>query len=435
VQGTNFQSNWPWEEFRVVDFGAQSVGLWSESHQRWLKLSGEELLTDESPTFNSGKEPDRSELFHIEEAGSGLFSLKSSHGDRWIRIGEGGHVDAAPHVETTERHEIRIVANPAQEFVGRTVGIYNPTVDRWLRMNEQLLVDAPRTGSSATHEELEAWERFQVVDVGDGLVGLYNQAHQAWLRVNHLANGEWILDAKQTVEVHIGNSGDNKKCVDMPQPVHCTEDAGNRGTRINEDYTEAGDTFKIWVSSDKVCAKRTDSGGGWGMHLRLQCAGLEGHNDFNGAWTWEKFAVEDAGNGRYSLRVPAHGDRWVRIWNQNKVDAAPWSLSWEHQDLRIDTKTRVDVLISSSTQPMQCVDSPTGQRLFCERHAGDGRYRLNSDYKTHPDTFEITVDGTRVCARRTDASNGWGMKLQIQCATEAESPSLVQRARGPGSHR
>ena len=34
---------------------------------------------------------------------------------------------------------------------------------------------------------------------------------------------------------------------------------------------QAGDTFDITTNGAEVCATRTDSSGGWGMHLEIAC--------------------------------------------------------------------------------------------------------------------------------------------------------------------
>ena len=73
--------------------------------------------------------------------------------------------------------------------------------------------------------------------------------------------------------VFIGNSNDNRMCVTAPIPVACADDAGHLGNRVNS-HT-AGDTFEITSVGEEVCARRTDSGGGWGMQLEIVCVASE----------------------------------------------------------------------------------------------------------------------------------------------------------------
>lgn len=57
--------------------------------------------------------------------------------------------------------------------------------------------------------------------------------------------------------------------------VKCKENAGDRGVRINTDYANARDTFRITArvidETLEVCAERTDARKGWGMNLKILC--------------------------------------------------------------------------------------------------------------------------------------------------------------------
>jgi len=71
------------------------------------------------------------------------------------------------------------------------------------------------------------------------------------------------------VHVLIDSSTENTKCITTAVPVVCADDAGHLGIRINSH--QAGDTFEITSDGTEVCATRTDSSGGWGMHLEIAC--------------------------------------------------------------------------------------------------------------------------------------------------------------------
>jgi len=72
--------------------------------------------------------------------------------------------------------------------------------------------------------------------------------------------------------VYIGSSGGkNKKCVSFTD-MECPSNAGDKGIKVNQDYKNANDRFKITSTSKKVCAKRVDNGGGWGQKLAITCA-------------------------------------------------------------------------------------------------------------------------------------------------------------------
>merc|ERR1712151_859761 len=48
----------------------------------------------------------------------------------------------------------------------------------------------------------------------------------------------------------------------------CTK--GNK-CRTNKDFAGAGDTFETKVMGGKMCVRRTDAKGGWGMNLQMKC--------------------------------------------------------------------------------------------------------------------------------------------------------------------
>lgn len=164
------------------------------------------------------------------------------------------------------------------------------------------------------------------------------------------------------VYVFIDRSNDNTKCVDTAQEVHCTPFAGDLGMRVNDH--PAGDRFHITTTQNQVCATRVDSNGGWGMRLQILC---------------------NSG--------PAPADVY-----------APGSL--------------VHIFVDRSNENERCVNSEVP--VVCAADAGDLGKRIND----HPaaDTFDISVDGLQVCARRTDSSGGWGMRLRISCAVAGATP-------------
>lgn len=87
-----------------------------------------------------------------------------------------------------------------------------------------------------------------------------------------------------------------------------------------------------------------------------------------------------------------------------------WANQGEECTVSLET-TRVN--IGSSGHNTKCVTQDYA--VSCQANAGDPGIRSNLDYATAGDRFEITVNGNQVCARRLDASHGWGMQLAIDC--------------------
>jgi hypothetical protein len=70
--------------------------------------------------------------------------------------------------------------------------------------------------------------------------------------------------------VKIGKGKDNVACTSKAPDVQCDEGAGNSQKRLHGGHH--GDTFKIFEKSPtEICAKRTDSKGGWGLNLEIVC--------------------------------------------------------------------------------------------------------------------------------------------------------------------
>merc|ERR1719446_293985 len=74
--------------------------------------------------------------------------------------------------------------------------------------------------------------------------------------------------ATTTVTIGASHNHANKRCVSA-SVGSCPSDAGDKGKRVNSDPW--GDRFAITVEGGKVCARRLDNPGGWGMNLQIKC--------------------------------------------------------------------------------------------------------------------------------------------------------------------
>jgi len=238
------------------------------------------------------------------------------------------------------------------------------------------------------------------------------------------------------VHVLIDNSNENTKCVTAPVPVICADDAGHFGNRLNT-HT-AGDEFEIRVNGAEVCATRTDSPAGWGMHLEIACAAAPVHilidrSSENTKCVRHSFPVSCAGDaGNLHNRINSHqaGDTFdittsvdvigPKICATRTDSGAGWGMrleiacvaaSGEELQGQIVATPAINILIDNSNENIKCVEASLP--VICAGDAGQLGNRINSH--NAGDTFEITTDGTQVCARRTDSPNGWGMHLEITC--------------------
>lgn len=82
----------------------------------------------------------------------------------------------------------------------------------------------------------------------------------------------------------------------------------------------------------------------------------------------------------------------------------------------------IPVQIGSSIRSnKKCVNVNNGG-VVCAKDAGNRGKRLNKDYANAGDTFDITGEPGKICAKRTDSSRGWGMNLKIGCARGSPVP-------------
>jgi len=246
------------------------------------------------------------------------------------------------------------------------------------------------------------------------------------------------VSAAGKVRVRIDGSPSNSKCVKAPVPVTCAADAGNLGKRTNNHG--ARDTFEITTNGDEVCARRTDNGSGWGMHLEIECEEVvpdtsvhvmidSSPSNEKCVSTPEPVVCEgDAGNLGNRLNSHPARDMFLITTNGNQVCArrtdAPqngWGMRLEIACKKVPAPANVDVLIDNSNGNTKCVTAPVA--VTCAPDAGNLGKRVNNHGAA--DTFEISSNGDRVCARRTDSSNGWGMHLEVSC-TEVAPPSKVR---------
>lgn len=237
-----------------------------------------------------------------------------------------------------------------------------------------------------------------------------------------------VVQGDSSVNVLIGRSDDNFKCVTAPEPVNCFADAGNLGHRVNPN--EAGDSFRITADDDQVCAMRTDNpDAGWGMPLEVACVPstlkvLIGSGDANTKCVTASEPVNcanDAGNLGNRANSDQQGDAFQITSDGAQVCATRTdnpSAGWGMQLEVACARAKVKVNIDSSDDNTKCVTAL--EPVNCAADAGNFGNRANSH--DEGDEFQITSEGTQVCTTRTDSpSAGWGMHLQVLC-----DPSTVK---------
>jgi len=114
---------------------------------------------------------------------------------------------------------------------------------------------------------------------------------------------------RRTVYPYFGNSRYNTRCTSVSRNMvySCPTYCYRHRCRVNRDFWNAGDRFRISWRKGRLCARRLDSRGGWGMRLKIRCT----------AYTLSRRIV-----GRVAKRVQT---RVVKIRNPvSKKDLDVW---------------------------------------------------------------------------------------------------------------
>jgi len=145
--------------------------------------------------------------------------------------------------------------------------------------------EAGNMGKRVNSDHARAQDSFEVVIEGQQVCARRLESTQGWgmnLQIVCPAADEFPPLPPKRSPVLIGKSSSNRKCVKVPVEVSCDTDAADKGNRINPDHAGAGDSFDVDVAADVVCVRRTDSGQGWGMQLKISCVQVEGAEEEKG---------------------------------------------------------------------------------------------------------------------------------------------------------
>jgi len=315
--------------------------------------------------------------------------------------------------------------------------------------NIRCKVNAGDKGKRTNHDWRHANDRFHV------------RFHKRWVCARRLdSKGGWGMNLQirckrpkmRNHRLYIGPSGGNRKCSDSGRyRIMCKVDAGNRYKRKNRDHWNAGDRFRITTSGGRVCARRLDSRGGWGMRLEINCKSprrlIPARRAGRPPRYWHHVYIGESrrrSNTRcvrdkyYGVKCASDaGNRGRRVnrdwWNAN--DRFHISKSGHHRICakRLDSRggwgMRLKLLctrprmkwihpwIGKSHGRTKCVRvSGRRKELYCRSDAGNKYIRINGDHRHANDRFHIYLpNSNKVCARRDDAHHGWGMHLRIKC--------------------
>ncbi|CAE7238427.1 unnamed protein product [Symbiodinium sp. CCMP2456] len=189
----NFPDDWTWERFTVIDAGNGQVAFHNSIHNRYLKMNGDRMQVSPPKAPDAFPSDWPWERFSVLPAGHGQFMFHNSAHNRAIRM-TGDKVDASGHMNphdipadwTWERFQIVPVKPYLQP--GTVVALHCAIHNRYVSMNGAALQRSPEMGVN----DLPAWwdwERFTVVDAGNGQVAFHNTFHNRFLEMRGATMG------------------------------------------------------------------------------------------------------------------------------------------------------------------------------------------------------------------------------------------------------
>jgi len=276
-------SDWTWERFHVVDAGNGEIALWSEIHGKYIRMH-ENGNMDASGSKGKDELPSdwTWERFKVVDGGNGQWALWNPIHNRYMRINSDGNMDGSGHKGpdelpsdwTWERFAVVVVqpagaAAPAPAAAaspfgplepGSIVALHSEIHNRFVRMNSNGNMDGSGHKGKDELPSDWTWERFHVVDAGNGEIALWSEIHGKYIRMHENGNmdasgskGKDELPSDWTWERFKVVDGGNGQWA-LWNPIH------NRYMRINSDGNMDG-------------------------------SGHKGPDELPSDWTWERFAV------------------------------------------------------------------------------------------------------------------------------------------------
>ncbi|CAE7614462.1 unnamed protein product [Symbiodinium sp. CCMP2592] len=290
---------------------------------------------------------------------------------------------------------------------GSTIALYNAKWRRYLRMNDEADMDGSSTKDFDEFPSGWEWERFTVVDAGNGQIALHSSKHNRFVKMG--GNRDMMAsDVKAANELpsHWTNElftvvyvGDGEIGLHNPYRNRYIR-LGDGNCDASEEQSDAGirdgwtwERFRVkelqpFLKPGTIVALHNAK---WNRFLRMNSeadmdrSSEKAANDLPVGWRWERFLVVDAENGQVALHS-AEWNRFVKMdggemqaSSTKNADALP--NGWTHERFavvpagngeialhnthhnRFIRMNSDDVDASSSRQPQDLPDSWTHERF------------------------------------------------------------------------
>ncbi|CAE7220371.1 unnamed protein product [Symbiodinium sp. CCMP2592] len=182
------------ERFAVVDAGNGLFGLHNAKNNRFMMLEGVEMMASPLRAAAFGvKENWVSVKFEIVDAGDGMVGLYSPfhkrlaqmRSDGTVRATNGQIFDAQDLSQNPTWTGERFYMVPVKNYLqpATMVGLWNPTERRFLQMDGGVRMEGTGQLDANYLQDSHTWERFRVVDAGNGMVALHNYHWNRYVRM------------------------------------------------------------------------------------------------------------------------------------------------------------------------------------------------------------------------------------------------------------
>ena len=189
----SFPDSWTYERFTVIDAGNGQVAFHNSVHNRYLKMAGDRMLVSSPMAADAYPSGWTWERFTVLPAGGGTFMLHNSAHNRMIRM-TTDKVDASSHMNPQDMpagwawERFQIVSVKPYLQPGTVVALHNAHHNRYVTMNGAALQRSAVRNLNDLPSNW-AWERFTVVDAGNGQVAFHNAAHNRFLQMRGATMG------------------------------------------------------------------------------------------------------------------------------------------------------------------------------------------------------------------------------------------------------
>ncbi|CAE7801647.1 unnamed protein product, partial [Symbiodinium sp. CCMP2456] len=181
-EGGDLPDEWTHERFTVIQKNGREIALHNARNNRFIKINGA------SPHKNPDRFPQGwgSESFEVWPAVDGEMMLWNPSVNRMVQM-DGAHMGESihPHPGMDTRgwtwQRFRVVHVKPYLEPGTVVALHNAIHNRFLSMGPDHWMDRSPVKAVGDLPTGWTWQRFKVVDAGNGQIGLYNEHHRRYV--------------------------------------------------------------------------------------------------------------------------------------------------------------------------------------------------------------------------------------------------------------